>query len=99
MAIYVDDGRRPFGRMIMCHMLGDTVAELHAFAASIGSDRAWFQPLSRPHYDLPLFRRRMALEAGAIDVDRRGLVDVMRRRAPFWATEYEAARALGLPHP
>lgn len=56
--IYLDDLRLPFGRMKMCHMIGDTEEELHAMAQAMGMDRSWFQPWSFPHYDVSLSRRK-----------------------------------------
>lgn len=79
MAVYLDQARNRFGRMIMCHMIADSLAELHAMADAIGMQRAWFQPTSFPHYDVCLRRRRSALALGAIEVDRRQTVLVMRR--------------------
>lgn len=99
MAVYVDGEENKFGRMVMCHMLADTVAELHEMADRIGMKREWFQPLSRPHYDLSKTRRAAAVKLGAIEVDRRGIVDVMKRCLPTWAAEYAVAREHGLPHP
>jgi hypothetical protein len=99
MAVYVDMAENKFGRMIMCHMLADTVAELHDFAATIGMRREWFQPFSRPHYDLSKARRSAAIKAGAIEVDRKTLSEIMRRQSPTWAAEYAAARRNGLEHP
>lgn len=52
------------------HMQADDLDELHAFAASIGLKRAWFQDRpDRPeasHYDLTRGRRDAAILAGAI---------------------------------
>lgn len=79
MAVYVDDARNPFRGHLMCHMIADTLDELHAMADAIGMERRWFQPRSFPHYDLPQAQRRAALDHGAIPVDRRGIVHVMRR--------------------
>jgi hypothetical protein len=79
MAVYIDSARNPLGRMIMCHMVADTIEELHEMADKIGMLRQWFQPYSFPHYDVCLKRRGDALKAGAIEVDRRQLVAVMRR--------------------
>lgn len=47
---------------------GDDLAELHAFAASIGLRRSWFQgpPEHRhPHYDVTDTKRQQAIKAGA----------------------------------
>ena len=34
MAVYVDEARYHFGRVVVCHMLADTPAELHEFGRS-----------------------------------------------------------------
>lgn len=66
--------------MVMCHMVADTLDELHAMAARLGLRREWFQgDASTPHYDLSLERRAQALEFGAVEVDRRELVTILRR--------------------
>lgn len=79
MSVYVDKARNRFGRMVMCHMVADTIDELHSMAAAIGLKREWFQPRSFPHYDLSLGSRKEALRRGAVEVDRRELVAVMER--------------------
>lgn len=99
MAVYVDGAENQFGRMKMCHMVADTVAELHEMADKIGMRREWFQPYSSPHYDLSKTRRAAAVKLGAIEVDRRSIVAVLKRSVPTWAAEYAAARERGLPHP
>lgn len=79
MAVYVDCGKRPYGRMLMSHMLADTPQELHAMADRIGVSRRWFQPYSSPHYDVCQEKRSLAIEAGAEVVDMRGTVAVIKR--------------------
>lgn len=66
-------------RMRMSHMIADTVEELHAMAATIGLRREWFQPRSSPHYDISEMKRRLAIRCGAVPVDRRQLVTIIRR--------------------
>jgi hypothetical protein len=59
----------PHGLLWWCHMHSDeSLAELHSFALAIGMRTEWFQPKPYAHYDLPLFRRRIALRNGAIEV-------------------------------
>lgn len=81
MAVYVDNQRLPFRGMLMSHMVADTEAELHAMAGHLGLRRTWFQnkPRGTPHYDVSVNMRERALQAGAIPVDREGLVGVIRR--------------------
>lgn len=79
MTVYVDNARFPSSRMIMCHMIADTLEELHTMAATIGLRREWFQLLSYPHYDVSLSRRVEAVKRGAVELTQRDLVKVIRR--------------------
>lgn len=80
MTVYVDQARNTFGRMVMSHMIADTLPELHAMAERIGMKRAWFQGrASFPHYDVAQGRKAAALAAGAIEVDRSTLAQHMKR--------------------
>lgn len=67
---------------LWCHLVADSLEELHAMAAQIGIDATRFQWQGRhPHYDLSEQRRGLALRAGAIPVSRRELVHILRRRS------------------
>lgn len=85
MAVYVDEIRRwwwarpPFHRG-SCHLTADSEHELHDLASRIGLHRAWFQPRSKPHYDLTPAIREHALAAGAIFMPAREQV-LLRRRS------------------
>jgi len=69
MTVYVDDMRASYGRMTMCHMVADTVEELHAMADKIGVQRKWFQNKTRyPHYDIALSKRALAVLHGASEI-------------------------------
>jgi hypothetical protein len=76
----------------MCHMLADSLSELHAMAAAIGMNRAWFQPFSFPHYDIAKGRREDAVRRGAVEVSRQEVAAIMRRlRAdPEFMTAWKA---------
>lgn len=72
-AVYVDDAfvEGDWGKWTGGgHMQADTLDVLHAFAASIGLKRAWFQDRpgrpERAHYDLTASKRDAAILAGAI---------------------------------
>ena len=84
MTVYVDQLRntapsRAWPFTMAAHMLADSVDELHAFATRLGMKRAWFQRGSTPHYDLTASRHKLALELGAVRLDRRQLVALVRR--------------------
>lgn len=79
MTVYVDKQRNKFRNMIMCHMLADSEEELHAFALKIGMKREWFQPVSTPHYDLSLQMRALALKNGAVEIDARKTVEIIKK--------------------
>jgi hypothetical protein len=81
MSVYVDE-LRDYGWRLgpSCHLIADTEDELHAFAARVGMKRSWFQNKSlAPHYDLVASRRAAAVRLGAIELERRAFVNVMRR--------------------
>jgi len=79
MTVYVDKQENQFGRMKMCHMLADSVDELHAFAEKIGMKRSWFQPKSTPHYDLSKSRRLLAIQNGAVEIEADKVVEIIRK--------------------
>lgn len=77
MTVYVDDMRAKVGRLVLCHMMADTEAELHSMAARIGVLRRWHQG---DHYDVCLSKRVLAIRHGAVEVTRRDLVVLRRAR-------------------
>lgn len=77
MTVYVDDMRASFGRYIMCHMIADSEAELHAMADTIGVARKWYQG---DHYDIARSKRARAVEAGAVEITLREAEIMMRER-------------------
>jgi len=80
MAVYVDNARVPWRGRHWCHLVADSLEELHAFARVLGLRRAWFQArASLPHYDVTVETRMVALSHGAHIVDRRTLVSVGRQ--------------------
>lgn len=82
MTVYVDNMRAAYGRMVMCHMIADTDAELHAMADRIGVARRWHQAppeASHSHYDIALSKRALAVAAGAVEITWRQLA-YMRKR-------------------
>lgn len=80
--VYVDDYRAPYRGMIMCHMAADSRAELFAMAEKIGLRARWIQASGtwKEHFDVSLTKRSLAVQAGAVEVDSKKLVRVMRDR-------------------
>lgn len=90
MSVYVDDVRHGFGRMVMCHLWGDTLDELLAMVDTIGVQRKWIQghptlsfgkhrKASWVHFDIALSKKALAIDAGAILTDRFGPVEHIAR--------------------
>ena len=80
MTVYVDCANIKYGRMVMCHMLSESIAELHQMADVIGVKRKWFQSkASTPHYDICLAKKKLALKSGAIEINRREVSVLCKR--------------------
>ncbi|AEI76518.1 hypothetical protein CNE_1c11630 [Cupriavidus necator N-1] len=82
MTVYVDDMEASYGRMVMCHMLADTTEELLAMADKIGVQRKWMQKAGthHEHFDIANSKRALAIAHGAVEIDRAGLVEILRNR-------------------
>lgn len=66
MAIYVDNEQIPWRGKLWCHLVADSLDELHAFAHQLGLRQTWFQSKSAyPHYDVTTTVRDRALQLGA----------------------------------
>lgn len=71
-------------RRVFCASLADVFEdrdELHAMAQRLGLQRRWFQ-VSRsgmPHYDICQTKRAQAIAFGAIVIDRRQMVALMKQ--------------------
>lgn len=79
MTVYVGPSQYPYAQMIMCHMVADSLEELHGMAGRIGV-RKWFQDEGKyPHYDVSKSKRAIAVYLGAIETDERRIVEVASR--------------------
>lgn len=77
--IYVGKNKYPLGRMMMSHMIGDTLDELHAMADRIGVARKHFQDKpGKPHYDICQRNKVRALDLGAKLVDEREIIKILK---------------------
>lgn len=81
MSCYVDEPIHPFRGMKMCHLWADSLDELLAMVDRIGVDRRWIQGhpelslgkaklASWVHFDIAKGKRALAIQAGAIEMDR-----------------------------
>ena len=67
MAVFVDNERVTWRGKLWCHLVADSLDELHAFAGALGLRRSWFQErASYPHYDVTTDVRDRALRLGAL---------------------------------
>jgi hypothetical protein len=75
MTVYVDNEQITWRGKKWCHLVADSLDELHAFAGGLGLRRAWFQDqASYPHYDVTVSVRDRALALGASHGDRRTII-------------------------
>lgn len=75
MTVYVDNARVKWRGKKWCHMVADSLSELHQFAQSIGMRPEWFQAsASYPHYDVSVTRRQLALDQGACAGNRKQII-------------------------
>ncbi len=82
MAVYVDEAIWDWQGRKWCHLLADSIDELHRFAAKLGLHRLSYQGpprTSAPHYDLTACERRRAITHGAIACDRAVIVTALRQ--------------------
>ncbi len=67
MTVFVDNECITWRGKLWCHLVADSLDELHAFAARLGLRRGWFQEkASYPHYDVTTEVRDRALRLGAL---------------------------------
>ena len=93
MAAYVDRPKWYWRDQYWCHLLADSLDELHDFAGRLGKPRRAFQAKRLPHYDLTVGQRRIAIDLGAIEVRSRDIVLLARRLR----IEQVACRPYGAP--
>lgn len=82
MTVYVDDVRRRYGRMWMCHMWSESLDELLAMADAIGVQRKWLQQppkASWVHFDICLAKKTQAIKRGAVLTDLYGPLEHLAR--------------------
>ena len=65
--------------MIMCHMVADTLDEMHEMAEKVGVRQYYQQHAKYPHYDICQSKRTQALVLGAHSVRRRELLAVAKK--------------------
>ena len=80
MAVYVDS-LRDYGwrHGPSCHLIADTVEELMEFAVGMSLRPEWFQPKSSPHFDLTEDGRKLAIQHGAVEVNQREMIAILRK--------------------
>ena len=84
MSVYVDEltvclRTRNWPYKQSCHLVADTVEELHYFAGRLRLKPAWFQNKPElPHYDLTKGMRRKAIQLGAIEVNLHKISELMK---------------------
>lgn len=80
MTVYVDNERIEWRGRLWCHLVADSLDELHAFAGRLGLRRSWFQEAaSYPHYDVTTEVRERALRIGAVESGKMQMLIAARK--------------------
>jgi hypothetical protein len=80
--VYIGTRKYKYGRMIMSHMVADSLDELHNMAQFIGIPQKYFQnKKGKPHYDVSQVKKRKALALGAKEVNDRQIIKVLKNFA------------------
>lgn len=75
--IYVDKAKwkKPNGRVSYCHLVADSLDELHEFAKKINVGQHFFHSSATlKHYDLSEKNREIAISNGALEISSKDLV-------------------------
>jgi len=80
MPIYVDNARIKWIGKEWCHLVADTLDELHDFAKLLGLKRSWYQQsASYPHYDVTVSIRQKAIQLGANPGCRKKIIQCAKK--------------------
>lgn len=72
-----------------CHLMADSLPELIRFGKKIGCSPNWVQTEGAlDHFDLTARMREKAVAHGAMEIDRKQVVELMRRRSMPNTTEH-----------
>ena len=82
MSVYVDDAKNRYGKMLMCHLMADSTAQLLSMARKIGVNEKWLQNRGsiREHFDICQAKRKLAVSHGAVQVTSGFLVHLRQLR-------------------
>ena len=85
MSVYVDDmitciPNKHWPYIQNCHLVADSLLELHAFAETLELKKSWLQTpqYNLPHFDLTENMRRKAVKQGAVEISRKRFVEILR---------------------
>jgi hypothetical protein len=80
MTVYVDNVKIKWAGNEWCHLVADTLDELHEFAYLLGLKRKWFQgSASYPHYDITVTCRMKAISFGATVGSRKQIISCAKK--------------------
>jgi hypothetical protein len=91
MSVYIDSYNVRFGRMIMCHMMADSLEELYEMGDKIGVNRKWIQKIGTPHehFDVCLSAKKKAIALGALEVGWPKIAELCERKlVPIFKLNY-----------